>query len=125
MMTLLTEEWKEIQGIYLYGSMASGQARGESDADLAVLSSFRLSDPRRFMLAQKIAARIKREVDLVELSRANTVLQFQVVSQGKRIYCGDEKACERFEDYTYRFYAKLNEERQGILNDIKKRGSVF
>lgn len=51
-------------------------------------------------------------------------MRSQVISTGKRLYCGDRLACERFEDYVYAAYARLNEERRGILEDIRQRGTI-
>ena len=51
--------------IYLYGSFAQGEGRKDSDIDLAVCT-----DPRKcraFLLANELAQRLRRDVDLVEL----------------------------------------------------------
>lgn len=54
-----------------------------------------------------------REVDVVDLASASTVMRAQVISGGKHIYCTNETACKTFEDYVYSSYARLNEERRG------------
>lgn len=121
----LRKRFPQIEAIYLYGSTAAGQETSSSDIDLALLSREGALEEKRFEMAQEIAALCNREVDLVELKTAPTVFQFQVISKGKRIYSRDESACERFEDFVYKSYAKLNEERAGILKDIQSRGSIF
>ena len=64
-------------------------------------------------------------MDLVDLKQAPTVFQFQVVSTGQRIYAKNINDCDSFENFVYKSYAKLNEERAEILKDIQKRGSVY
>ena len=122
---LLRLHFPEAQGIYLYGSMAGNAATPASDIDLAVLSGREILPIKRFEVAQEIAAKSKREVDLVDLRHAPTVLQFQVVSTGRRLDAADASVCESFEDFVYKTYAKLNEERAGILKDIQTRGQIF
>lgn len=114
-----------VQGIYWYGSLAAGQGNAASDWDIAMLGGHEVAPERLFETAQKIAAVLKREVDLVDLRSASTVFQFEVVSKGRRIDTRDAKACDSFEDYVYKTYAKLNEERRGILKDIQDRGTIF
>ena len=76
-------------------------------------------------LAQVSAAEYSRDVDLIDLQQASTVMRIQVISTGERLYCSDEHACELFEDFVYSSYAHFNEERAGILRDIAQRGSVY
>jgi hypothetical protein len=66
-----------------------------------------------------------RDVDLVDLLAASTVLRAQVIAYGERLYCGAQFACETFENYVFASYARLNEERDAILRDIRQRGQVY
>ncbi len=52
-------------------------------------------------------------------------MRMQVISKGQRIYCSNEQSCEMFEDFVFSDYARLNEERAGILEDIGQRGAVY
>ena len=114
----------DLQAVYLYGSMARGDAHSASDLDLAVLLPKELPTVRLWEIAQSLASRIGRDVDLLDLRKASTVMQMQVISDGRRLYCSDETLCGQFEDRVFSDYAWLNEERAGILGDIKKRGAV-
>jgi len=49
----------------------------------------------------------------------------QIVSRGTRLYCADQIECDTYDNYIYSSYARLNEERSGILEDIAKRGTVY
>ncbi|CAN5811735.1 type II toxin-antitoxin system antitoxin [soil metagenome] len=120
----LQTEFPELIAIYLFGSSGTEYERPDSNLDLAVYAGGPLPVTKLWYLAQEIASVVGREVDVLDLAAASTVMRAQVIHEGKRIYCSDEVACETFEDYTYSSYARLNEERRGILRDVLRRGSV-
>lgn len=111
--------------IYRFGSWGTAAERPDSDIDLAVLPAQRLSSVFRWELAQRLASLAGRDVDLVDMQSASTVLRMQVLTQGERLHCRDVDAVERFEDSVFSSYARLNEERREILADIAARGSVY
>ena len=114
-----------VLGIYLFGSWSLGSQHEDSDIDLALLSKHKLPETKIWALAQTLAAKYSRDVDLVDLHQASTVMRMQVISKGQRIYCSNERSCETFEDFVFSDYARLNEERAGILEDIGQRGAVY
>ncbi len=115
----------DCQAIYRFGSYGTDAQRAESDIDLAVLPSAPLDSVHRWELAQKLAALAGRDVDLVDLFCASTVLRMQVVAHGERLYCADSNQVEQFENVAYSSYAKLNEERRDILADVRQRGNIY
>lgn len=112
--------------IYLFGSTTKGTTHKKSDIDIAFLSYKKELDSYEvFLLSQELASRLDQEVDLIDLRKASTVFQAQVVYSGKAIYCTDEPKKERFELLTLKMYAKLNEERSSILKNIDESGSIY
>ena len=111
--------------LYRFGSQAKGTARPASDIDLAILSRDPIPNLRRFELAQELAIRLHRDVDLVDLRTASTVMRMQVISTGECLFTVNDRLQGEFEDLVYSTYARLNEERREILNDIRARGSVY
>ncbi|OLO40668.1 DNA polymerase subunit beta [Alkalihalophilus pseudofirmus] len=111
--------------IYLFGSYAKGTATESSDIDIAYFSETSLTNYERFILAQYLADLVKKEVDLVDIKQASTVFQAQIVGLGKVIYCSNEKQRHEFEMLTLKMYAKLNEERKPILDQIKESGKIY
>ena len=119
------KSFRSCSPFYRFGSYGTKYERPDSDLDLAVYAGTPLSAPVLWRMAQELAASIGRDVDLVDLASASTVMRAQVVHNGVRIYCADMLVCETFEDYVYSSYARLNEERRGILEDIQRRGNVY
>ena len=111
----------QISGVRLFGSRAGGAVRPSSDLDLAVLPRRPLDPMKLWELAQKAAAQTHCEVDLVDLWRASTVLQQQVVVNGTWVWVGDRPACQRFEASTLTRYGHLNRERAEIVADFLAR----
>ncbi len=125
MVEKLREAFPALISIYRFGSYGTKYERPDSDLDLAVHAGTALPTVELWRTAQDLASDIGRDVDLVDLASASTVMRVQVIHNGRRVYCADRLACETFEVYAYSSYARLNEERRGILEDIQRRGSVY
>jgi predicted nucleotidyltransferase len=121
----LTRVVAGVVAVYRFGSTAQGTATPSSDTDVAVLSHTRLTPEQRFDAQEALAAKLGHDVDLVELSVASTVMAMQVVAGGRLLYEAAGDARGRFEDYTFSAYARLNEERRGILERVAAEGSVY
>ncbi|MHC6179307.1 type VII toxin-antitoxin system MntA family adenylyltransferase antitoxin [Clostridium sp. JNZ X4-2] len=111
--------------IYIFGSSVNGIYRENSDIDIAFGSDNKFTPYEVFMLAQKLADILKRDVDLVDLNKASTVFKVQIIANGSCVYCNNDIRRAYFEMYAFKDYATLNEEREIILNDIKKRGQIY
>jgi predicted nucleotidyltransferase len=114
-----------VVAIYRFGSSADGAQRPESDIDLAVVSEAPIDGLVRFDLQERLACALHRAVDLVDLRSASPVMAIQVIAKGVLLYDGDAAVRGRFEDYVYGAYARLNEERRGILDRIAAEGTVY
>lgn len=113
------------QAVYRFGSWGTDAQRPDSDIDLALLPSHPLDPVLRWELAQTLASLAGRDVDLVDLLGASTVLRMQVVAYGERLYSADALRVDQFEDFVFSSYARLNEERREILADVRQRGNIY
>jgi predicted nucleotidyltransferase len=111
--------------VYRFGSTARGTATESSDADIAILARARLAPVRRFEVQEALATQLRRDVDLVDLAGASTVMAMQVITGGQLIYEDESDARGRFEDLTFGAYVRLNEERRGILDRVAAEGTVY
>lgn len=123
--TFLKETVPALLVIYRFGSEAQGTARPGSDVDLAVLAQNRVAPNLLVEVQQGLAMLLHREVDLIDLRAISTVMQIQVLSTGECLFSGDDQARDVFEMVVYASYARLNEERSGILEDIRRQGTVY
>jgi predicted nucleotidyltransferase len=114
----------EATTVYLFGSEASGQASASSDLDLAVLAAESIAPARIAKAREALAEAVRRDVDLIDLTRASTVMRAQVVSRGTILRDADPGERERFEARVYSAYARLNEERREILERIQREGRI-
>jgi uncharacterized protein len=122
---LLCKQLQGVIAIYAFGSWETAHQRPTSDIDLAVLLRRSMDSVQLWEVAQSIAKLSGKDVDLVDLLRASTIMRAQVISTGKRLYVSDRPSSEQFEDQVYSAYVRFNEERKCILEDIKQRGTVY
>ncbi|MEM7574120.1 MAG: nucleotidyltransferase domain-containing protein [Bacteroidota bacterium] len=96
----LCDAFPEIIGIYLYGSrLLPDSLHDESDWDIGVLTEVKTLDQYQlWKLSSRLAADLGAAVDLVQLNaQDNLVLQWEVITNGKRIYTSNQYACDLFE----------------------------
>lgn len=79
----------------------------------------------RWKLIQQLAVLLNRDVDLIDLSSASTVMQFQVVSTGERVFTHDLVSIEWWELKIYQLYLTLNDDRKPILEAIQQTGRIY
>jgi uncharacterized protein len=127
--SIVLDAYPQTEAIYLFGSFGTADEWPSSDVDIALLlppaearqaGSLALSD-----LHLALASALDKEVDLINLRQVSTVMQKEVIFNGRRIYCRDEYAADTFEMLVISFYQKLNEERRGILEEFQKTGRAY
>lgn len=83
-------QFSQITLAVLFGSMASGKQRGDSDVDIAVSATHTLSVAEKIALTGMIAERTGRIVDLIDLRTATEPLLGQVLRHGRKILCSEK-----------------------------------
>ena len=121
----LSETVPGLLAVYRFGSFGTPGEHRESDLDLAFWAETSLSNIARWNLVQALARSLGRDVDLVDLAKASTVLRMQVIAHGVCLYRANEALVGSLEDFVFSAYARLNEERREILKDVRRRGSVY
>ncbi len=71
----------------LFGSLAAGRGRLDSDLDLAVSTTAPLTVVARVELIDELAAAVGRPIDLIDLTQAHGPLLQQVLTTGRLMLC--------------------------------------
>lgn len=79
----------EIEQVVLFGSLAKGRARPDSDLDLAVEAARPLTSDKKIAMIEALALACSRPVDLVDLKTAGQPLLTQIVTSGIRLKGSD------------------------------------
>ncbi len=83
---MLKSALPDLLAIYRFGSHGTRFERNDSDIDLAVIARQPCDTVALWNLGQTLAAKLHRDVDLVDLRSASTVLRAQVVAYGERLF---------------------------------------
>jgi predicted nucleotidyltransferase len=116
--------WPELLAIYAFGSRTQGNANAHSDLDLAILLPGYAAPLKLWELASQMSDVVGCPVDLLDMRAASTVMQYQVLTQGRKLW-SIEPAAGLFEAFVLSEYTQLNEARAGLLADIAKNGRVY
>ena len=112
------------RAVYLFGSVAQGESRPDSDLDIAVALDGRADPVALWEAAGRIADRLHRRVDLVDLLAAPTTLQYEIVAKGRRLFAADRTVGD-YELFVMSERHDLELKRRPIIDDIYRRGRVY
>jgi predicted nucleotidyltransferase len=74
---------------FVFGSLAAGHARSDSDLDLALSTVTPLATQARIDLIEHLAVAFGRPVDLIDLAHTHGPLLHQILTRGRLIVCKD------------------------------------
>ena len=114
-----------LQSVYRYGSAGGAFARADSDVDLAVLANRPIPFDELSRLTVELMRISGSDVDLNDMRRLPVTLRVQIVAEGCRLFAADVGTADEYAAHTLADYARLNEERKFILNDVRRRGSIY
>jgi predicted nucleotidyltransferase len=117
LISIVKQQYPNIKLIYLFGSRANNQQTAESDWDIALLDEQKIDAMSRWRLSELLANKSGAEVDLIDLLQSTTVLNIQIVGQGKLLY-DRENFADYFEMQTLSMYGRLQESRVDIIKNF-------
>ena len=129
MIDAIRSAYPRMIAVYLFGSEADGTAGPDSDIDVAVLfppgKEF-LPEPMEFhTLRMSLQQLMGKPVDLIDLRRASTVFQKEVIAENDPCYVADRYEVDTFEMLVLSYYCKLNEERADILDEFYRTKRAY
>ena len=110
--------------IYAFGSRMNGTAHSNSDLDLAVLVAGYADPIRLWELSGELADIAGCPVDLLDMRGASTVMQYQILQNGCRLW-GHEPEAGLFECYVLSEKNELDGARAPLLSDIQTQGRIY
>lgn len=118
----LKEEIKDLSMVYIFGSSVTNQENKESDIDIAFYAEEKIDNILRWDIANKLALKLKKDIDLVDMSSCSDVMKMQIVSKGESIFNIDKTD---FEERLFYRYIDLCELRSSIIEDVKSSGAIY
>lgn len=115
---LLPDAW----AIYLYGSVARGDAGPGSDLDVAVLLPPNQVLEQPWQLAGQLSGVIGQDVDFVDLRQAGHVLCMQVLAEGVVLYNAEPGQVLGWEASAMTRYGHYQYEVAGLMADFRSTG---
>jgi len=109
--------------IYLFGSRANGTANSESDLDLAILVAGYAEPLQLWNVSNDLAEIAGCDVDLLDMRAASTVMQYQILQTGRRLWANGLEA-DLFDCFVLNEKLYFDQARAGLLADIEKRGTI-
>lgn len=111
--------------VYAFGSRVQGTTDEGSDLDLAVLVRGYADPLTLWDLAGDAADIAGCPVDLLDLRRASTVMQQQVLVKGERWWVAEGVEVGLFECAVLSEMLELDRARAPLLRDIERDGRVY
>lgn len=124
LMQVLQARVPNLLAVYAFGSRVTGTAGPDSDLDVAVLVAGYADSLVLFDLGGELADVAGCPVDLLDLRAASTVMQYQIITTGQRLWARDAQAA-LFEAAVLSQKTALDTARAGLLADIQQRGTVY
>lgn len=115
----------ECEAIILFGSFARGTQSEKSDIDIAFKSKRKISKKEIFeekLLLEDIS---KRDIDLVNLDEINDDFRYEILMNGKELYCENKTKFDLYKLDMFREYLDLNESRLSIIDRVKDGGTIY
>ena len=113
------------EAIILFGSFARGTQTAESDIDIAIKVKEKIDKKEIFKLSNELADLTGREIDLIDLDNIGDTFRYEILVNGKTLFCEDEFKFELYKLDMYREFLDLNESRQAIVENIKNGGNIY
>lgn len=124
LVTLIRTQFPLALAIYAFGSQVQGNANARSDLDLAVLVAGYADPLALWEVSGQLADVVNCPVDLLDLRAASTVMQYQVITNGRRLWSAGLQA-DLFECFVLSEKTALDEARAPLLADIAATGRIY
>lgn len=107
---------------YAFGSVVRGDARTDSDLDLAVLMPPGRAVPPLLSLLGSLGDTLGRDVDLIDLRSCGDILRMEVLREGRVLYAADADQLLGWEGEAMTDYAEHCDRIRDLVGDFARTG---
>lgn len=122
--TSIRTQFPSAMAVYAFGSQIQGTAGPQSDLDLAVLVAGYADPLVLWELAGNLTDIAGCPVDLLDLRAASTVMQYQVITTGRRLWSAGLQT-GLFECFVLSEKTALDTARAPLMADIHATGEIY
>jgi|AntRauTorcE11898_2_1112593.scaffolds.fasta_scaffold08884_3 predicted nucleotidyltransferase len=120
-LTAVFLNYPEIEGVYLFGSAATGKNHGSSDCDVGIVYNDDTITKKKVDLYTDLVKAGFENVDIVFFNDADLVLQFEIIHHNQLIYRTEEFNHGELFSITVRKYFDIQPLLQRQRKKIKER----
>ena len=115
---IMAEKETNILAVYLLGSAAKSTLRSDSDIDLGVMlePGVKMSSLKRIELANSLSYKLKRTVDMGEVSSKNLVYAREALLKGILLYTKNQNRANLYRANLLGLYIQFNLDRQEVVD---------
>ena len=108
----------QVVSAYVHGSIAKGNARPDSDLDIAILClpKTTLTSLELLMLTESLVSYTERELHLSTLTHDNLIFLREVATHGEQLFTKDKYYTDIFMCTGLSLAAKLHEDSREVIN---------
>lgn len=121
----ILKEKFECEAIVIFGSYVRGTNTEKSDVDIAFKTNKEIDSQEQFELVQELEEILGKDIDLVNLDKITDVFRYEILMNGKTLYCKDSFKFDMYKLDMYREYLELNESRKDIIERVKNGGTIY
>jgi hypothetical protein len=116
---------KDIQLVYIFGSVAKGRQRANSDVDIGILLNKSIKGEQaldyKTRFEERLSSILKKNVDIVFLKDAPPFLCYQVIKYGKAVFVREKKFDQNFRYNTMSNYFEYLPIQQFFVKKMQER----
>ena len=110
--------------IILFGSYSRNTQNVDSDIDIAIKAE-KLDRKMLFNLKQELEEITSKDIDLIDLDNISDSFRYEILMNGKLLYCADSYKFDMYKIDMMREYFELNESRKDIIKRIKEGVTIY
>lgn len=115
----------DVECTIVFGSYAKSTQTKESDIDIAIKIKGGISKEELHKLNIQLEEVLKKDVDLIDLDNANSVLKYEIIYSGTPIYIKSQYYYDLYMIEVCNEFLDVNEDREQIVKRIVAGGEIY